>query len=181
MLGIPKRGLVVGAALLISMLIAGCGGGYGSGSAPPTTTAKKTTPVDASARFSASSVSGVGKVLVDAKGRTVYILTSSAKKNVPCSDASGCTAVWPDLPLPSGKSAATAGQGIDASLLSTMKLGDGETYPVDNGYLLYEYTGDTGPGQANGEGIKSFGGTWYALSPSGAPVKTSAPGGGYSY
>ena len=182
MLEIPNRGLVVGAVLLISVLVAGCGGS-GSSSTPPTTTAKTKTPVNASTRFSASSVSGVGKVLVDGKGRTVYILTSSAKKNVPCSDASGCTAVWPDLPLPSGKSAATAGQGIDASLLSTMKLGDGETYPVDNGYLLYEYTGDTGPGQANGEGIESFGGTWYALSPSGAPVKTSGSGGGggYSY
>src|SRR4029079_15049221 len=104
----------------------------------------------------------LGTVLVDGQSRTVYVLTSDAKKNVPCTDESGCTDVWPDLPLPDGTSAATAGVGVDASLLGTMKDGD-ETYPTYNGYLLYEYTTDTGPGVANGQGVKSFGGTWYVL------------------
>jgi predicted lipoprotein with Yx(FWY)xxD motif len=126
-------------------------------------------------------VSSVGNVLVDAKGRTVYTLTSSAEKNVPCTDGNGCTAVWPDLPLPSGTSAATAGTGLNASLLGTMKLSDGETYPTYNGYLVYEYTGDTAPGDANGEGLKSFGGTWYALDASGKPVKSSSSSTGYGY
>jgi predicted lipoprotein with Yx(FWY)xxD motif len=134
----------------------------------------------AGSAFSTASVSSVGTVLVDGQGRTVYILTNSGQKNVPCTDASGCTKVWPDLPLPSGKSGAKAGRGLKASLLGTMKLSDGQTYPTYNGYLMYEYTGDSGPGQANGEGIKSFGGTWYALSPSGQPVKTKSGGSGGS-
>jgi hypothetical protein len=41
---------------------------------------------------------------------------------------------------------------------------------------MYEYTGDSGSGQANGEGIKSFGGTWYVLNPSGQPVKSKSGG-----
>jgi hypothetical protein len=57
---------------------------------------------------------------------------------------------------------------------------NGEEYPTYNDYLLYEYSGDTKAGQANGVGIKSFGGTWYALSPSGMPVKASGMG-GYGY
>ena len=49
------------------------------------------------------------------------------------------------------------------------------------GWRVYEYTGDTGSGQANGQGLKSFGGTWYVLNASGQPVKTSSSGGGYGY
>jgi predicted lipoprotein with Yx(FWY)xxD motif len=145
--------------------------------------------------FSAANVAGLGKVVVDARGRTVYVLTAPGKKNVPCTDASGCTSVWPDLPLPSGTSAAKAGSGLKSSLLGAKKLSDGETYPTYNGYLMYEYASDSGPGQANGQGIKSFGGTWWALSPSGKPITSSAStssgasssssssgsGGGYSY
>jgi len=121
--------------------------------------------------FSAMNVPGVGMVLVDGRGRTVYLLTSGGHTNVPCDDASGCTKVWPDLPLPQGTSSAMAGSGLQASLLSTTKLSDGETYPTYNGWLMYEYVGDSGPGQANGQGIQSFGGTWYAISPAGTPVK----------
>jgi predicted lipoprotein with Yx(FWY)xxD motif len=124
--------------------------------------------------FGTANVSGLGTVVVDGRGRTVYALTSGANKNVTCDDASGCTKVWPDLPLPAGTSAATAGAGIQASLLSTMTLSDGDTYPTYNGYLMYEYVGDNGPSQGHGQGIKSFGGTWYALSPSGTPVTAAA-------
>jgi hypothetical protein len=71
-------------------------------------------------------------------------------------------------------SAAKAGSGVQASLLGTMKLSDGETYPTYNGWLMYEFSGDGGPGQGKGQGIKSFGGTWYALSPAGTPVTAGA-------
>lgn len=126
--------------------------------------------------FSTASVQGLGTVVVDGNGRTVYLLTSGDHTNVPCDDASGCTKVWPDLPLPDGTSAAKAGNGIQASLLGTMKLSDGETYPTYNGWLMYEFTGDNGPAQGHGQGIRSFGGTWYAISPAGNPVTTgSAP------
>lgn len=184
MLGIPTRGLVVGAIVIATGLVAGCGGSYGS---PPATTgsgvASSHKTVQASARFSTANVSGLGKVLVDGKGRTVYILTKDGKTNVPCNDASGCTAVWPDLPLKGGAMEAKAGTGLTSSLLGTKKLSDGETYPTYNGWLMYEYTGDSGPSQANGEGITSFGGTWYVLSPSGNPIKPggSGSGGGTSY
>ena len=77
-------------------------------------------------------------------------------------------------PSPSGgTSGAKAGNGIQASLLSTMKLSDGETYPTYNGYLMYEYSGDSGPAQGHGQGITSFGGTWYALSSAGTPIKAA--------
>ena len=124
--------------------------------------------------FSVANVSGLGMVVVDGRGRTIYLLTSGDHTNVPCDDASGCTKVWPDLPLPQGTSAARAGSGIQASLLSTMKLSNGETYPTYNGWLMYEYVGDVGSAQSHGQGIQSFGGTWYAISPAGTPITAGA-------
>ncbi len=139
--------------------------------------------------FSTADVTGLGTVVVDGQGRTVYLLTSGGHTNVPCTDSSGCTKFWPDLPLPNGVSAAKAGSGVQASLLGTMKESDGQTYPTYNGWLMYEFKGDSGPGQGHGEGIHSFGGTWYAISPSGdpvmmsaqAPTTTAGKSGGYSY
>jgi hypothetical protein len=90
--------------------------------------------------------------------------------------------LWPGLPLPTGSSGAKAGTGVEASLLGTKKLSDGKTYPTYNGWLIYEYAGDSGSGQAKGQGITSFGGTWYALNASGNPVTSTSggsSGGGY--
>jgi predicted lipoprotein with Yx(FWY)xxD motif len=171
----PGKGLVVGGVLGVAALIAGCGGG--SQTPSTTTTSSSGSAAKPSTSFSTADVSGVGTVVVDGNGRTVYILTSNGHNNVPCTDASGCTGLWPDLPLPGGVAAAKAGTGINASLLGTKKLSDGETYPTYRGWLMYEYTGESGSGQAKGQGIKSFGGTWYVLDASGNPV-TSASGGG---
>jgi predicted lipoprotein with Yx(FWY)xxD motif len=87
--------------------------------------------------------------------------------------SNGCTKIWPALPLPGGVSGAKAGQGLHASLFGTKTLNDGETYPTYNGWLMHEYVADSGPGQANGQGTKSFNGTWYVLSASGQPITAS--------
>ena len=172
MASFPKKALFSVAAAVI---LAGCGGGS---SKSTTSTSSASSSANPATRFSIASVSGLGDVVVDGKGRTVYILTSNGHTNVPCTDASGCTGLWPDLPLPSGMSAAKAGTGVNASLLGTKKLSDGETYPTYNGWLMYEYSGDSGPGVAKGQGIKSFGGTWYVLNASGNPVTSSSSGSG---
>jgi predicted lipoprotein with Yx(FWY)xxD motif len=174
MLDLPKNALVVGSALATAAILAGCGGGS---SKPTTSTSSSASAANPATKFSTASVSGVGTVVVDGKGRTVYILTSGGHTNVPCTNANGCTKLWPNLPLPGGMSAAKAGMGIKASLLGTKKL-SGKTYPTYGGWLMYEYSGDSGPGQANGQGIKSFGGTWYVISPAGMAIKTKPSSGG---
>jgi predicted lipoprotein with Yx(FWY)xxD motif len=171
--------LVVGGMLGVAALLAGCGGG--STTSAPTTTSSAGSGAKPSTSFRTANVSGLGTVVVDGRGRTVYILTADGKTNAPCTDASGCTKLWPDLPLPDGVASAKGEMGIDASLLSTKKSSDGETYPTYHGWLMYEYAADSGPGQSNGQGIKSFGGTWYALMPSGNPVTSGGGGSGGGY
>jgi predicted lipoprotein with Yx(FWY)xxD motif len=171
---------VIGGMLVVAALLASCGGGSQK-STESTTTSSGGSAGKPSTSFSTAKVSGVGTVVVDGKGMTVYVLTSDGKTNAPCTDESGCTDLWPDLPLPDGTAGAKAGTGIEASLLGTKKLSDGETYPTYHGWLMYEYSGDSGPGQANGQGIKSFGGTWYVLDASGKLVTSGGGGGGGGY
>ncbi len=170
----------IGALSSVALLgLAACGDDSSTASSA-TDAAADTTASGASApgsTFSVATVSGLGDVVVDGRGYTVYLLTSGAQKNVPCDDASGCTNAWPDLPLPEGTTAATAGAGLDASLLGTAKSDDGETYPTYGGYLMYEFSGDKGPGQAHGQGLQSFGGTWYALDATGTAITGPAPSG----
>lgn len=173
-------GLWVGA---MAVAASACGGSSGTRASTATTvpsvaasTAPTSTAPAAGAKpgtmFSTAAVAGLGTVVVDARGHTVYVLTADGKTNVDCNDANGCTKVWPDLPLPDASTSPAAGPGIQASLLSTMKSADGETYPTYHGWLMYEFVEDTAPGQGQGQGVKSFGGTWYALTPAGTLVAT---------
>jgi predicted lipoprotein with Yx(FWY)xxD motif len=173
----PKSALVATSAVFAAAILAGCGGGSNK---PTTSTSSGASSASPGTKFSIARASGVGNVVVDGKGRTVYILTSGGHTNVPCTSASGCTKLWPTLPLSGGMSAATAGAGVKASLLGTKNSG-GKTYPTYNGWLMYQYSGDSGAGQANGEGIKSFGGTWYVLNAAGNPITSKSGGGGGGY
>lgn len=106
-----------------------------------------------------------GTILVTASGRTLYMLTAeSAKKNV-CT--ARCTAIWPQLTT---KGTPEAGKGVNGKLLGTIDRGKGVLQVTYKGQPLYLYSGDTGKGQANGEGIASFGGTWYVLNDAGVAV-----------
>ncbi|HEY2332170.1 MAG TPA: hypothetical protein VGH94_09615 [Acidimicrobiales bacterium] len=173
-----RRLPLVAAVATAALLLAACGSSSKStstGSAGATTTTAASASADPGTSFRTATVTGLGSVLVDARGHTVYVLTADGTTNAPCTDASGCTAVWPDLPLPDGTTVATAGPGLQPALLGTMMGSDGETYPTYHGWLMYEFSRDTGPAQANGQGITSFGGTWYALGPAGAPIKAAKP------
>lgn len=138
----------------------------GSGTAP-------TTPPGVS--VNEGLVPGVGTVIVNGSGRTLYVLSSEAGGKITCTDANGCTAVWPDTELPAGVQAATAGPGVDASQLGTVKDAAGKLYVTFGGYPLYTYSGDDAPGVAGGQGITSFGGTWTTMSVSGTVMAPPVP------
>lgn len=117
----------------------------------------------AAARSSGTTVdlhteSGVGKVLATSKGRTLYLYTPDGKNKPTCTGS--CASVWPPL-LTKGKP--VAGMGVKQSLLGTAKRGS-KLQVTYNGHPLYTYTGDSGAGQANGEGTD---GIWFVVKASG--------------
>jgi predicted lipoprotein with Yx(FWY)xxD motif len=165
---------------LVALVVAGCGGG-GSATAkappakPTTTQAPKTSvaqpPKTTTAHHATVSVAktGLGKVLVDSHGRTLYLFKGGTG-----SAPASALAAWPPLRA-SGKP--TAGGGAKASLLASSKDAAGQTQVTYNGHPLYTFVKDMKPGDTNGEGVTAFGGTWLVVSPAGNAIsgKSASP------
>lgn len=92
----------------------------------------------------------LGKILVS--GKTLYTLKAS---KTPCTAA--CMKIWPVLALPKGVKKATAGSGVSASKLGTKTISGGVRQVTYGGKPLYWFSGDSGPGQANGNVTDEWG------------------------
>jgi predicted lipoprotein with Yx(FWY)xxD motif len=131
-----------------------------------------------SVTVSSTSVSGVGDVLVDPDGMTLYYLNTETPGNIMCTGS--CATSWPPLLLPSGVTSATAGDGVDATKLGTITRPDGGTQVTYDGKPLYLFASDTSAGQATGQGVAGF----YAVTASGSGSSSSGStgsSGGHGY
>ena len=166
----PFRLLTAAAVPLVTLAVAGCGGSDNT----PTTNVK---PASNSATVSVADT-GLGKILVDSQGKTLYLFEQDTGTKSTCSGA--CATAWPPLRA-SGKP--TVGGGAQASLIGTTPRSDGKPQVTYNGHPLYGYQGDSKPGDANGQGINAFGAPWYVLSATGTAITTasSSSGGGSGY
>jgi predicted lipoprotein with Yx(FWY)xxD motif len=108
----------------------------------------------------------VGKVLVGANGRTLYLFTADKSAKSACYGQ--CATYWP--PLLAGK--ATVGSGLDASMLGTTKRKGGKLQVTYDGHPLYFFAVDKKAGDIKGQGYVHFGGTWWTVSAAGAKVTT---------
>jgi predicted lipoprotein with Yx(FWY)xxD motif len=174
------RKALTGAALLAALTIiaAGCGGGdEPSGTATPAEPATTAAPAE-SATTAAQETGGttvavanskLGDILVDGDGRTLYVFTKDQGDQSACSGP--CVDNWPAL-----VGDATAGTGVQASMLSTSMQASGDAQVTYGGKLLYYFAGDAKPGDTNGQGVGSV---WYALTADGNLVKQKAAGGAY--
>src|SRR5258705_4174426 len=108
----------------------------------------------------------VGKGLVGANGRTLYLFTADKGEKGVCYGQ--CAAYWP--PLITGKP--TAGAGLDASRLGTTKRKDGKLQVTYNGHPLYFFAVDKKAGDIKGQGYVHFGGTWWTVSAAGSKITT---------
>jgi hypothetical protein len=79
-----------------------------------------------------------------------------------------CASAWP---VDHSSAAPKAGGQVKASLLGTIKRGDGTAQITYNKHPLYYYVGDTAAGQLNGQGLNAFGAGWDVLSPSGSKIE----------
>jgi predicted lipoprotein with Yx(FWY)xxD motif len=112
-------------------------------------------------------VKGLGTILVNNKGFTLYMFKPDKQKRVTCKGA--CAAVWPPLKVKAGQKP-TAGGLARRRLLGTDKNPGGGLVATYNKWPLYTYVIDTKPGQAKGQAVNNSGGLWYVLSPRGKVI-----------
>ena len=154
---------------LAALAVAGYGGvSYANGSVAFETATKGKA---ATVRVAKTNL---GRVLVNSKGRTLYIFEADQGTTSACNDA--CATQWPPLVNASPK----AGKGAKASLVATSTRADGTTQVVYNGHPLYTFLSDKKAGATNGQGVNAFGGLWHAVSPAGNEVTKSASSSGGS-
>ena len=108
----------------------------------------------------------LGRILVDARGRTLYLFEADKGRRSVCYGK--CASFWPPL-LAKGKP--TAGTGVKASRLGTVKRKNGTKQVTYAGHPLYRFKLDKSAGQTNGEGQDFFGGKWWGVSAAGRAVK----------
>jgi predicted lipoprotein with Yx(FWY)xxD motif len=112
----------------------------------------------------ARSISGLGKVLADGAGFTLYLYVPDHHGPSRCSGS--CIASWPPLVLPPGVTRPTAGPGIDPSLLGTTRRANGSLQVTYGKWPLYLWVGDVAAGQATGQDHDA--GLWYVVSVAGS-------------
>jgi len=105
----------------------------------------------------------LGDVVVDAKGMTVYVFD----KDVAGSGSSACTGdcqkLWGAVPAASDQPVAV---GITAPVGVITGAAGGKQITIA-GLPVYTYTGDTAPGNTNGQLFKNL---WHALTPAGQKI-----------
>jgi predicted lipoprotein with Yx(FWY)xxD motif len=149
----------------LALLAAGRGGaamsaggnGYGGQQAAPAASA-------AGATLQVRST-GLGRVVADSQGRTLYLFEKDRGGRSSCYGA--CASIWPPLTtnaVPNATSDLTARIG-------TTKRTDGAVQVTYDGHPLYTYAGDSAAGQTNGEGLDQFGAGWDVLAANGAKIE----------
>ncbi len=173
------------AVVALGMGLAACGSKSTppASSVPSSSTPSSTPPSSTASSVPASSASAVavkiesskyGKILATGTGRTLYILSSDTPTKSTCTG--GCFSIWPPLLVTKPPK---FGPGLSATHFGQFKRSSGHQLTY-YGHQLYTFSGDKGPGQTHGEGIKSFGGTWTVISVSGKAVtKSSSSSSGY--
>jgi predicted lipoprotein with Yx(FWY)xxD motif len=129
---------------VVALVLAACGSSSGdSGSS------------GAKAIVASAQKAKVGRVVVDAQGRTLYRFTAEAQGRPVCTGA--CVSTWPPATVASAS-------GLPAHV-ATVRRDDGKLQLTYDGHPLYRYSGDSSTADANGQGV---GGQWYVVKAGGS-------------
>ena len=150
----------------VAALLAACssGGAYPATSGTPSTSKAATSSAELS-----TAQSSLGTIVVDNKGRTVYLFTVDTNNPSKSNCETGCDSVWPPVPAPASGTPSLS--GVDSSKVGVVTRSDGSKQLTLNGWPLYEYEGDSAAGDVKGENVQ---GTWFAVSPQGTKVTSTA-------
>ncbi|MFF1274175.1 SCO0930 family lipoprotein [Streptomyces marokkonensis] len=139
---------------------AGSGGdkaGGGQAAASPSNTAGE---------LNVSTNAELGKVVTDNLGLTLYRFDQDTAEPPTSNCEDDCAKTWPPVPADD----ATAGEGIDKSLLGEVTRADGTKQLTVGGWPAYRYVKDVNAGDVKGQGV---GGKWYALTPEGKKAQAA--------
>jgi predicted lipoprotein with Yx(FWY)xxD motif len=183
-----SRWLAAGALGLLVVVAAACSSGSASSSTTTTTGRSSTAATSGSgpASVTLAKVSGLGTVLVNSSGMTLYRYTPDGTGKSVCTGA--CASIWSPLTVPAG-TMPVGGGGLASGQLGTITRADGTMQVTYKGMPLYTYQGDKHAGQATGQNV---GGTWFVISTTSAAsapagggttptTKSGGSGGGYGY
>ena len=164
-----KRSFVIALSLFMAMFISACGsstttgGGPYGGSSSSAVIQTATVPVKGQSET----------VLTNAQGKTLYYFTADSATQSAL--ARKCVPIWPPL-LFTGSGGPTSSTSLTGKLsVQTDVNGNQVEY---NGHPLYTFSGDTAPGQANGQGLF---GVWFVATPNLAVQGGGSTSGGYGY
>lgn len=143
---------------------AGIGSGIGSGAeASPSAPATK---IPGAGKLTVVTNPELGKVLTDSGGLTLYRFDNDTAEPPKSTCDGECATLWPPVPAED----ASAGDGVDKSLLGEVTRADGSKQLTIGGWPVYRYAKDVNAGDVNGQGVNN---KWYALSPTGEKASLS--------
>jgi predicted lipoprotein with Yx(FWY)xxD motif len=151
-----RRLVALAAVVLVAaavIIISASGGGSKQSASATSRSSGNGTPASVALRKSS-----LGSILVDSRGRTLYLFEADKSGTSACSG--GCAAVWPPL-MAAGK--LHAGPGVQAAKLDTIARSGGGRQVSYNGHPLYTYAADAKAGDTTGQGLDQFGAEWYVL------------------
>ena len=173
-----RKSLAMLVAPVIALLAAGCGSSSSkstsSAASTAATSSTASTPATGAVQISTRTLPGVGAVLVNAQGRTLYVFAPDKANKVTCLGA--CASVWPPLALSTGQKPVVSGQA-NSSLVGSDPNPAGGRVVTYAGWPLYTYVADPSPGTARGQALNLNGGLWYVIAPSGKVITKKATAG----
>lgn len=124
-------------------------------------------PIQTNAVVQTSDRPGLGAILTEASGRTVYLFTMDEPNQSHC--IAGCALAWPPL-LTVGSP--TPQEGLPHERLDSVRREDGYLQVTHNGSPLYYFAPDETPGDTLGQGV---GDVWWVVSAGGEAVTLMPP------
>ena len=170
LMSVAMAGLALTAACGDSGNSNGSGGGSSTGQMPAAT-----------GNAVSAQPTSIGTILVDGKGKTVYVFGNDKTSASTCTGS--CATDWPPVAAPTPLPASIP--GVTGAIGETTRA-DGSHQLTVAGHPVYNFSGDSAAGQTKGQGLTLNGGLWTVVLPSGAPDPNPSgaaanPGSGAGY
>ena len=123
-------------------------------------------PAEAGGAPVTESETDLGTVLVDDEGLTLYGFTKDSAGTPTC--VGDCADAWPAVTVDGDE----LPEGLDPKVFSVVDRPDGSKQLKVGKWPLYRFSGDSAPGDTNGQGS---GGVWFVVAPDGSLIKGDAP------